>query len=704
MGNILLQNIAKSTYGDTVTVDIIDLEYDGEPILHDIETPFVTVELNGNKSDPFDPIKTISISGNIILDENTEFIFDDVFNAQEGRFFVRVYVSKQSGSEITYTAKIIADGFELDDRVRPTFFYKAIDGLTDLKGKDWDYPDPQMTIAQAICHCLNKLDIVPLMDTPLMVFQSEIEPNIGAYTNGRLADCTYVNDYFYRSENEEKKPFNCWEVLQELMLRLNTQIILFGNTFFVIGNETLFGTRTKNASAYQLSDGTRTATFDLSTDPIFTSQSIENTALSGGRYFFKSGFNKVEIHADPRFSNRKVGDTTLNKLVYPAITTVSYKRMPGAVKPNKVYRMIITCDVVSITKPNNNPTTPGFFTLTQSVRQENVTTSTQTVIINNYSMIVPTQIGKTIDEVILTEETYFRYMDVTSSISGLSGTNMSSMVVNVSYTFTERIQDYDTIKVISEIPTSKFVNTKTINIYGNHEKGNDIVQFFFFSQAWGQTGFTNEFRIGSGAWKALEALIAEDQLLRMGNMVELNIGDNDLKNNFIYPGSTVTYKSLQYKIVGMSQNVHENIYQLELIRQANNTGTIVTTYEVPTNSSNLNTSDYGTVSSMNSNIDRYYAQFYKEVTVDGNYYEEDLDRYFNGTVQENKTYFNLYVNGLKYIYIDPTTVSNPPTPGQLDIQHFTYIKGSNRIYFGYDLDNSLVILHFIGIAKPDATA
>ena len=231
-------------------------------------------------------------------------------------------------------------------------------------------------------------------------------------------------------------------------------------------------------------------------------------------------------------------------------------------------------------------------------------------------------------------------MDVTSSISGLSGTNMSSMVVNVSYTFTERIQDYDTIKVISEIPTSKFVNTKVINIYGNHEKGNDIVQFFFFSQSFG-TGFTNQFRIGTGAWKALEALIAEDQLLRMGNMVELNIGDNDLKNNFIYPGSTITYKSLQYKIVGMSQNVHDNIYQLELIRQANNTGTIVTTYEVPTNSSNLNTSDYGTVSSMNSNIDRYYAQFYKEVTVDGEYYEEDLDRYFNGTVQENKTYFSL---------------------------------------------------------------
>ena len=243
-----------------------------------------------------------------------------------------------------------------------------------------------------------------------------------------------------------------------------------------------------------------------------------------------------------------------------------------------------------------------------------------------------------------------------------------------------------------------------INIYGNHEKGNDLVQFFFFSQSWGQTGFTDEFRIGSGAWMPLEELIAEDQLLRMGNMVELNIGDNDNKNNFIYPGSTITYKEQQYKIVGMSQNVHDNIYQLELIRQANNTGTIVTTYEVPANSSNLNTSDYGTVSSINSNINLYYAQFYKEVIVDGEYYEEDLDRFFNGTVQENKTYFNLYVNGLKYIYIDPTTVSNPPAPGELNIQEYTYIKSSNRIYFGYDLDDSLVILHFIGIQKPDVTA
>ena len=704
MGNILLQNISKSTYGDTVTVDIIDLEYDGEPIVHDIETPFVNVELNGNKSDPFDPIKTISISGNIILDENTEFIFDDVFNAQEGRFFVRVYVSKESGSEITYTAKIIADGFELDDRVRPTFFYKAIDGLTDLKGKEWDWPDPQMTVAQAICYCLNKLDIVQLMVDPLMVFQSEIEPNIPAYSNGRLADCTYVNNYFYRSENEEQKPFNCYEVLQELMLRLNTQIILFGNEFYVIGNETLFGARTKNASAYQLNDGVRTNTFDFSSNPIFTPQSIENTALAGGRYFFKSGYNKVTIEADPRFSNRKVGDTTLNKLVYPAITSVAYKRMPGAIKPDKEYSMLITCDVVSLTKATTAPTTPGFFTLRQSVREENVDTAAQTVLVTDFDVTVPTQVGKTINEIIITEEDYFRYMDVTTSITGLAGTNIQSMVVNVSYLFTERKNNYDTIKVISEIPTSKFVNQKVINIYGNHEKGNDLVQFFFFSQSSGQTGFTNEFRIGSDAWMPLEELIAEDQLLRLGNMVELNIGDNDRKNNFIYPGSTVTYKEEDYKIIGMSQNVHENIYQLELIRQANNTGTIVTTYEVPTNSSNLNTSDYGTVSSMNSNIDRYYAQFYKEVTVDGEYYEEDLDRYFNGTVQENKTYFNLYVNGSKYIYIDPTTVSNPPVAGELDIQHFTYIKGSNRIYFGYDLENSLVILHFIGISKPEATA
>lgn len=703
MGNILLQNIAKSTYGDTVTVDIIDLEYDGEPIVHDIETPFVTVELNGNKSDPFDPIKTISISGNIILDENTEFIFNDVFNAQEGRFFVQVSIDNNDGTAYFYTAKIVADGFELDDRVRPTFFYKAIDGITDLKGKTWNRPEANLTVARVISHCLNQLDIVQLIAAPELIFQSEIEPNIAAYTNGRLADCTLVNDYFYRSENEEQKPFNCYEVLVEILTRLNLQLIGWADKFYVIGNETLFGTRTKNASKYNLSNGNYISSYNLSTDPIFTTAIIDDTALAGGRYFFKSGFNKVTIEADPKFSNRKVGDTTLNKLVYPAITSVAYKRMPGAIKPNKEYSMLITCDVVSLTKATTAPTTPGFFTLRQSVREENVTTSAQTVLVTDYNMTIPTQVGKIIDEIIITEEDYFRYMDVTTSLVGLSGTNIQSMVVNVSYLFRERKNDYDTIKVISEIPTSKFVNQKVINIYGNHEKGNDLVQFYFFSQSFG-TGFTNQFRIGTGAWKALEALIAEDQLLRMGNMVELNIGYNDYFNTPLFVGGTITYKSDNYKIVGMSQNVHENIYQLELIRQANNTGTIVTTYEVPTNSSNLNTSDYGTVSSMNSNIDRYYAQFYKEVTVDGEYYEEDLDRFFNGTIQENKTYFNLYVNGSKYIYIDPTTVSNPPTAGELDIQHFTYIKSSNRIYFGYDLDNSLVILHFIGIAKPDATA
>lgn len=703
MPNVRLKNTSLSTYGHSVVVDIIDIDGANSEIEYLIEQPFFDIRLNGNKSDPFDPIKTISIDGNIILDDNTSFIFDDIFESQEGRFFVQVSIDNNGGGQLFYTGKIIADGLELDDRIRPTFYFKAVDGLTDLKGKTWDYPDPQMTIAEAICHCLNKLDIITMMPSAQMVFQSEITPNAVQYTNGRLADCTFVNNYFYNIENNEKVYFNCYDVLVEILNRLNLQMFAFGDIFYVIGNESLFGSRTKNASYYSVSNGNYQGTYNLSTDAVFTSLDITNNALSGGRYFFRSGYNKVTIESNPKFSNRKVGDTTQNKLVYPAITSVSYKRMPGVIKPDKEYKMSITVDVVSITKPSNQNVTPGFFTLTQSVREENISTTSQTVIVNGYSMIVPTNVGKYKDEIIIDDETYFRYMDITTSISGLSGTNMTSMVVNVSYTFSERVQDYDKIKVISEIPTSKFVNEKTIKLYGNHEKGNELVQFYFFSQANG-IGFTNQFKFGSGAWKALEQLIAEDQLLRLGNMVELNIPYNDNITSFVYVGSTVTYKTENYKVIGMSMNPHTNIYNLELIRQVNNTGTIVTTYEVPVNDSNLNTSDLGTLNSINGNLNRYFAQYYKQIVIDGNYYEEDLDRYFNGELQEIRTSWNVYVNGVRYVYKDVNDVTIPPVAGELDIQEFTYIKASNRLYFGYDLDNSLVILHFIGTDKPDVVA
>jgi len=705
MANVRLKNTSVSTYGDLITVSIIDVDGDNSEIEFNIEEPFYNIQFNGNKNDPFDPIRTISIDGNIILDENTEFIFDDIFNAQEGRFFVRVEIEKPSGT-VTYTCKIVQDGMELDDRVMPTFYFKAIDGLTDLKGKEFDITDAYFKVSDAICFCLNKLDIVTVMETtPTLLVYSEIEPNSAAYASGRLLDRTWTNDYFYRTENEVAKPFNCYEVLVELLTRLNLQLFLYGDRFYCIGNETIFSPSiTKLAGIYNVTNGAFISSRDLAVNPVFNNVNIANSALAGGRYFFTSGYKKVTIESDPKFSNRKVGDTKLLKLVYPAITSVSYTRLPGLVKKDIVYRLLITVDIVSITKANNNPTVPGIFTVTHNVREENVDTSTQTLITTNYEQRISPIVGKYTEEIIISEKDYFRFIDASVSISGLSGTNMTSMVVNVSYLLAEQLQNYDTIKTIAEIPTSKFVKEKTIRMYGNHHKGNELVEFYFQSSTSGIT-YTKDFRIYGGAWTPLEELIAEDQLLRLGNRIELNINDNDNRDAFITPVTNVSYKLITYQVIGFTYQPYQNIYLLELLRQSDNTGTIITTYEVPVNSSNLNTSDYGTVSAMVGNIDRYFGQYYSEhENVTGDYINADLDNYFNGSTDEIKRYWNVYVNGIRYTYKAHADVSSPPDPGDLNIQEFTYKASENRLYFGYDLEGSYVILHFIGISKPQETA
>jgi hypothetical protein len=705
MANVRLKNTSVSTYGDIITTSIIDMDGENTEIEFDIEEPFVSIQFNGNKNDPFDPIRTISIEGNIILDDNTEFIFNDIFNSEEGRFFVRVEIEKPSDT-VTYTCKIVQDGMELDDRVQPTFYFKAIDGLTDLKGKEWDFEDPEIKVSSAICHCLNKLDIVAVIETtPTLLVYSEIEPNTAEYASGRLLDRTWFNDYMYRTENEERKPFNCYEVLVELLTRLNLQLFLYGDRFYCIGNETIFAPSiTKLAGIYNVTNGAFISSRDLAVNPIFNNVNIANSALAGGRYFFTSGYKKVTIESDPKFSNRKIGDTKLFKLVYPAILSIPYTRLNGIVKIDKVYRLVMTVDVVSITKANNNPTVPGFFTVTHNVREENIETSAQTVIRTNFTMILPTNVGKYTDEIIIEEEDYYRYIDTNVAISGLSGTNMTSMVLNVTYNLTELVNNYDTIRVIAEIPTSKFVKEKTIKMYGNHHKGNELVEFFFKSSTSG-VSFTKEFRIFGGDWTPLEELMAEDQLLRLGNRIELDIQDNDNRDAFITPVSNVSYKLITYQVIGFNYQTHSNIYSLELLRQSDNTGTIITTYEVPVNSSNLNTSDYGTVSAMVGNIDRYYGQYYSEhENVTGDYIEADLDNYFNGSTDEIKRYWNVYVNGLRYTYKAHADVSSPPDPGDLNIQEFTYKAADNKLYFGYDLEGSYVILHFIGIAKPLETA
>lgn len=684
MSGVIWKNTSRNVYNQEIICSIIDDTVGSDANNDfDIAMPGWTITQEGDKMNAFHYIYTTYASCNMILETEGQYTwFENMKTADEGRFFVKIEIN---GGTI-FIGKVILEDMTLDDRWKPVFTFSAIDGLTDLKGKDYEHYldvtiiDPVLNIYKSV------FDLLPTKDylgSPALAFQSDIVPDNISVWAGNLLACQYVTPYFYKKENTKRVPMTAWETLEEILKRMHCSIKYYLNVYWVTGLEGLHNARLED---YHLYD--KTAAF-IATSGLIENNTIDlddsdHKVLSGGKYYYSSAYNRVTIESDKIFSNRRQGDGIFWTLAYFTAMTGTYKDI-GVAKEDIAYSIRININITYVQKTNPTQSIPAFFNL-----KLNIGVVGGAAIETDKIYKVPTIPGKYFYELKLESDAAGREIEAKWDIETIpTPNNLSKIDVIVDMAMTELTQIYDKVRVISTITGSKNPKTKTITTYGNHHNGTEAVRWYYGTGP-GDFEETKDYSFSGGAIKGYEQLLAENILEYSGNTESLEIVYNDVL--FPDPFATYAYSGTDYILSGYTIRLHESKSDLSLIKKNTAQTGITTEQEVPLNS-DINEPTSSTIGNIVLYVNKYQAEW-EGVTADYKEPDDDLAEYFTGDVVDIKRDWEVYLNGVKQQYKDYADVSYPPDPGELGMAQWTYFSATNRLYFGQPLEDAYIEIKY----------
>lgn len=684
MAGVIFKNTSRNVYNDQVVCKIIDDTASGDTdIDFNISMPGWTITMEGDKMNPFHYIYTSYVRCNMILETEDHYNwFESMKTADEGRYFVQIDVGG-----IWFKGKIIQEDMTLDDAWHPVFTFSAIDGMTDLKGKDYEHYldttiiDPVLHVYKSIFALLPTYDY--LGPSTAMAFQSDIVPdNISTYA-GNLLECQYVTPYFYKKENNKRVPMTAWETLEEILKRMHCSIKYYLNVYWITGLEGIHNPRLEDYHVYD-KDCTFIASSGLIENNTIDLDGSDKKVLSGGKYYYSSGYNRVTIESDKVFSNRRQGDGIYWILAWFTAVSGTYKKI-GVAKEDVAYSIRININVTNVVRSNPSQSIPAFMNLKLNMRVVGGAALETDKIYK-----VPIVAGKYFYEIKLESDTPGREIEAKWDLETIpSPNNLTRVDLTVDMSMTELTQIYEKVKVISTIDGSKNPKTKTITTYGNHHNGTEAVRWYYGT---GTDDFeeTQDYSFSGGPTKGYEQLLAENILAYSGSTESLEITYNDV----LYPDPFATYRytGVDYMLSGYTIRLHESKSDLSLIKINDaQSGTIITEQEVP-----LQDDINEPTSSIIGNIILYvnkYQEEWEEVTAEYVEPGEDMVTYFTD-ITEIKRDWEIYVNGVKQQYVDVALVSYPPEPGEMNMMQYTYFAATNRIYFGLPLESSYVEIKY----------
>ena len=116
-----------TTYENQITVEVHDTDFVGTSTSLNFTKEGLIEKTEGEY---LDTIKTTNYKCSIYLDTDEAIsFFDDLIEADEGRFHVVVY----RDTTLLFKGRIIVDSMTKEDSAYPMFSFQAIDGLTLLK-------------------------------------------------------------------------------------------------------------------------------------------------------------------------------------------------------------------------------------------------------------------------------------------------------------------------------------------------------------------------------------------------------------------------------------------------------------------------------------------------------------------------------------------------------------------------------------------
>jgi len=269
---VRLRNTFYSTEGNVFKIDIIDDDYSSTILEFTTATPGFELKYTGGK-ERYDPIFASEVtifamsSGAVVED-----LIDDIAEATEGRFFVKIY----KNTVLQWTGKLLPDKVKKEDIYYPyTFNMTFTDGVGALKEIDFDdsgtlYSGREDFIG-IICKILNKTGIADQFeanDSFLKTCVHWYDEHHNFYANwDPLKYSDVLHQAFYDFKDDENLPKKCWDVLVEILTTFGCHIKQAGGLFQVIQpneyiNDTLM-TRTYNKSgvfkSYNFAEVYRTA-------------------------------------------------------------------------------------------------------------------------------------------------------------------------------------------------------------------------------------------------------------------------------------------------------------------------------------------------------------------------------------------------------------------------------------------------------------
>lgn len=668
-----LRSVTYSLYGDEIVLEIWDKgSTNTDDFDFNVEAPGWAVEYLGDKDNIFDDIIPSNCKCNMRLENEAQWqFFEQMTTAIEGRLYVKVL---QEGS-VLFNGKIILEDLSLDDALVPVVYFTAIDCLTDLKEIEFiPYKLVDMDVKRIFSTIFSNLSTKFLWshgETPYWGFQSDLVPDAPEYA-GNLMECLQVNHYFYKNENKRRTNFSCYDVLIELLKRLNCQCSIFGDTIFVIGKEGIHNARATQLHYYN------DYNFVASSSITVSNLDLTNPALSGGRYTFLSGFKKVIIEADKKFSNRMLGDAVYWRNAFNNPILIEDYQEVGTAKADIAYRVRINFEIVVVRKIDDTLPMQPYFYMRMNLK------AAGSVIVTDRDYNLPTTPGKYYYEFILEANAANRMIEAKFEMEDVTGENISDMVVDTYMTMTETPQIYDKIRTIAEIDNEN-VKIKTITIYGNQEYGNELVRFYLASG--GNVTDTKRWKwSGAGSFDSLESIIATSQLENLGRFEILELPYNKAVSPYYF--DTYSYRGKTYFPIGLVSNLHLDTTTFTLISTiSQQTDAITIENEVPL-AEDVNEVTSSTIGNIQLYLFTYYEEF-ENVTADYIEPSTGIETLFID-IDEIRASWSVYMNGVLQQYIDVALVSYPPEPGELNMYQYTYFAATNRMYFGQPLEDCFI--------------
>lgn len=664
--------------GEQVKVAIIDTSYSGSANEFTIDMDAGGLELayNTNDQDIYQRVDTMTATLSIINDSTeTEELFADLLEAEEDRFYLEI---KNGSDQLQFLGKIVADDMTQQDRKDPPLKIVAICSTTDLKNIDFDAPYDAytpMTISEVLLYCLNKLSVASLYTTsePLLMCQSNLTANV-TYSLTNICGVLSVYNYFYKVENEIKKPLKCFDVVNELCGRLNCKLAYEHGRWNFTGFEGIFDGRVGSYIFYE-----KTGSVISGTSPANTTIDLSalDVAFYGGNYRHAAAINKVVLNIDKEFTNKIYGDGDFFDLNYPGPEHAYYEL--GYLIKDEAYTIKFKNNILFA---DGLEPIPYNFRIKYTVKITIVGgSSTETEYIFEY----PFNVAQYEHKIVIASNGSDRTLEAKAEIIEVNpvGSGVEALTCRINYNLTKD-KETDTTEFKAYLENAN-VKVRTIKNIASDRYGKDLVKFIFNDSGPSDRETTDEWKLNSAdSYTSLELAIVTHMLKYLRKIQRfylvnlIKVSDYEISTTLF----KYSYKDEVFRILSWKRQFIQDTCNVVMIKIPTGDATgILTVEDVP--AVNGNTSNFSnTITDVNTVI----TEEFENVTTNSVELNYDLP---DTTLQSSlKNNISVYVEGVRWRHVN--TIGTRKNTYSIN-------PATNVITFFRALDNAnvIVIIHKI---------